>query len=80
MFSSRIRASLIFSAYRRTFRPVGIRRKYKCTSDKSDITDMFLVSHKKALHNYFIPCVRCETTRFTSDNLIHNSKVRVLKG
>ena len=44
-------ASLLFSVYTRTFRRVCIRRKYKWQVACS------AVSHEKASHNYFIPCL-----------------------
>ena len=44
-------ASLVFSVYTRAFRRVCIQRKYKWQVAFS------MVSHSKALHNYFIPCL-----------------------
>ena len=44
-------ASLVFSVYTRAFRRMCIRRKYKWQVACST------VSHEKALHNYFIPCL-----------------------
>ena len=44
-------ASLVFFVYTRAFRRVCIRRKYKWQVACST------VSHEKALHNYFIPCL-----------------------
>ena len=44
-------ASLVFSVYTRAFRRVCIWRKYKWQ------VAYFTVSHEKALHNYFIPCL-----------------------
>ena len=49
-------ASLVFSVYTRAFRRVCIRRKYKCQVACST------VSHEKALHNYFIPCLNLRET------------------
>ena len=59
-------ASLVFSVYIRAFRRVCIRRKYKwqvvCSA----------VSHEKALHNYFIPCLNL---RKTYGNFWKSSKI-----
>ena len=49
-------ASLVFSVYTRAFRRVCIRRKYKWQVAFST------VSHEKALHNYFIPCLNLRKT------------------
>ena len=49
-------ASLVFSVYTRAFRRVRIRRKYKWQVACST------VSHEKALHNYFIPCLNLRKT------------------
>ena len=49
-------ASLVFSVYTRAFRRVCIRRKYKWQVACST------VSHEKALHNYFIPCLNLRKT------------------
>ena len=49
-------ASLVFSAYTRAFRRVCIRRKYKWQVACST------VSHEKALHNCFIPCLNLRKT------------------
>ena len=49
-------ASLVFSVYTRAFRRVCIRRKYKWQVACST------VSHEKALHNYFIPCLNLQKT------------------
>ena len=49
-------ASLVFSVYTPTFRRVCIRRKYKWQVAFST------VSHEKALHNYFIPCLNLRKT------------------
>ena len=48
--------SLVFSVYTRAFRRVCIWRKYKWQVACST------VSHKKALHNYFIPCLNLQKT------------------
>ena len=49
-------ASLVFSVYTRTFRRVRIQKKYKWQVACST------VSHEKALHNYFIPCLNRRKT------------------
>ena len=49
-------ASLVFSVYTRAFRRVCIRKKYKWQVACST------VSHDKALHNYFIPCLNLRKT------------------
>ena len=49
-------ASLVFSVYTRAFRWVCIRRKYKWQVACST------VSHEKAWHNYFIPCLNLRET------------------
>ena len=49
-------ASLAFSVYTRAFRRVSIRRKYKWQVACST------VSHEKAWHNYFIPCLNLQKT------------------
>ena len=49
-------ASLVFSVYTRAFRRVCIQRKYKWQVACST------VSHEKALHNYFIPCLNLRKT------------------
>ena len=49
-------ASLVFSVYTRAFRRASIRRKYKWQVACST------VSHEKALHNYFIPCLNLRKT------------------
>ena len=61
-------ASLVFSVYTRAFRRVCIRRKYKWQAACST------VSHKKALHNYFIPCLNL---RKTYGNFGKSSKISV---
>ena len=48
--------SLVFSVYTQAFRWVCIRRKYKWHVACST------VSHEKALHNYFIPCLNLRRT------------------
>ena len=57
-------ASLVFSViYTRAFRLVCIRRKYKWQVTHS------MVSHEKALHNYFIPCLNFRKTYVNFRNL-----------
>ena len=59
-------ASLVFSVYTRAFRRVCIRRKYTWQVACST------VSHEKALHNYFIPCLN---VRKTYGNFGKNSEI-----
>ena len=49
-------ASLVFSVHTRAFRLVCIQRRYKSQVACST------VSHEKALHNYFIPCLNLRKT------------------
>ena len=62
-------ASLVFSVHTRALRRVCIRRKYKWQVACST------VSHEKALHNYFIPCLNL---RKTNESFGKSSKISAI--
>ena len=68
-------ASLVFSVYTRDFRRVCIQRKYKWQLACST------VSHEKALHDYFIPCLNLRKTygNFGKSYILHQKLVKILE-